>query len=273
MANYSDYVSFGVPHDIPDVVRNGSENAVDYVMTQDTVNRVHQALTEIASTPEGLAALRAAAANTASGKIHIVESRDEVSQDYVRTGVYGGNRGIIVISDSDDRAKYRDYEQGGCHNLSIQRMLYHELQHVGDPSLGRLRGDENDIGISPSKESDAITATNDFMSKYYGEAPRGGHTACSGFLSRGSSGWDLNRNFDPIGRQGASLDLSDQEGGVMHAALEDGDGVVFDAAAGDASLIAEVQSAGIVNMDASIVPAQVNTMSFDNTIGSPKTSI
>jgi len=229
MANYSPYVSFELPNSAQQSLLDYGIDPKDMELSGGALQNIQQALREIASTPEGLQALRTAAENSPDGKIHIVAAPD--------TGTYAIDNPegyVLNVGDLDNTAIYRGTETDQWFNISAQRMIFHELQHFsGHATSG--------IGIDPREEARAIEETNRFMGKYYAEEPRHidpddtNHTRVEG----GNEGWSLNRNFH---RQGASLEIEIPEG-------------PFDAiTATDSDVIREVAQAG-VNIDPSSLPS------------------
>lgn len=215
MVDFRRYISL----DAPDTPQES------YVMPQGSAlrNNVTRALQEIASTPEGQALLEKAAAHSPSGKIHILHDPDNFS--------FAMTNGVIAIGNQDSRFQYYSPETGGLHDITMQHFLVHELSHF---ALGhaQMRGDEIEgaMGVSLSKEAEAVAATNAYMAKYYGEPPRDLDTM-KGDISSGTQGWDFNHNF---------------KGGRIKASLDNGlPAASFDSYAGDPAIQAEAMAAGL----------------------------
>lgn len=183
---------------------------------------IEQALEEIASTPEGAELLEQAAARGPDGIVHVMYNDDGYSLAFTPND--------FSVGEHDSTFQYFSPETGGYHDLSIQRLVVHELQHL---ALGHT-------SMTMENESEAVRATNEFMEKYYGEPPRD-EDAMQGRLEGGTRRWDINPNFNRANH--ASLDIDGLPQGPF-------DGI----AASDQSLLADAQMAGI-DFDPSIIPS------------------
>lgn len=180
MTNYRDYVSFDAPGWMIDRGVNLETVQLDGALRQ----RVEQALEEIASTPEGAKLLEVVAEKYPDGKINIISKEGG--------GTFALAPNDIQIGSMDDGFQYYSHETSKFHDMSLQRMLVHELEHLASAHEHK-RGDENEFGISPTEEAEAVNSANAFMSKYYGEVPRSEDTTIGRL--HGSSGWDYNEDF------------------------------------------------------------------------------
>ena len=220
--NIDDYVSFEIPNSIESQI--AAADAGQLLLSATEMQAARQALGELAQTAEGREAIIQAAENSSDGKIHIINNPGGFTAAYRS---YDSN--TILIGDQDDGGIYQSPEDGQWYNMSIQRMLFHELTHFD--------GD----GMSAHEESRAIEASNDFMDKYYGELPRSTDSMDPNVVrfQGGDEGWNLNPNFS---LQRASMELDIPEG-------------PFEAAIGtDERVIADVNAAG-ANLADNIIPA------------------
>jgi hypothetical protein len=182
MPAYDAYVSFSIPQSVQDNIKNAGRNPADFQLSGQKLEAVKQALDEISQTPEGRELLRKAAENSPTGKLEIFSNDGPTS--FLK-------RSIAIGDDQDFR--YEGAETGKLHVMSIQHSLVHELQHAAlDHS--QKRGDEDPkTNISPSKEHEAIHATNEYMRKYYGEPTRSETLDAGEFIP--STRWYINPNF------------------------------------------------------------------------------
>lgn len=145
-------------------------------------DQIRRSLDEMASTPEGQRLIRDAydATNVdgnPTGKYNLVVTDQDLSNyGGAVAGTYGmamqNNGGIYMYEDM----------QGGMHHMTLQRTLFHEMYHSAH---GHRQ--------TPANERDAITATNDYMEKYYGETPR---KPTSFGSTEGTGRWEFNNNFN-----------------------------------------------------------------------------
>jgi len=159
VSDYKQYVSFEISDEAIEVAEENGYDEEDLCFSDEMQASIEKALAEIASTPEGLRLLKDAASKSPDGKIPIFQNVDGFTlaiPPYI----------LIGTDDSDFKAITLN---GGDQNMSLQRLLFHELQHLENQTL---RGDEDQYGISASRESEAVRETNKFMKKYYNEPSR-----------------------------------------------------------------------------------------------------
>lgn len=171
--DYKNYVSF----DLSPQAKAAGEDIAKVGLKSGDRQKMEQALREIGSTPEGQALLKQAASYSPNGKIHITSNPGSFTAAYP---------GELLLGTRDANARYHSPETGKLHNLSMQHVLVHELQHM---ALGQKAD-----GMSLSKEADAINATNIYMKKYYNEPYRNPDSR-TGSATGGTPGWDIDRNF------------------------------------------------------------------------------
>lgn len=155
-----DKVSFEVPDQIEDLVSDKDllERAVIDPIEK---KRILQALEELYQTPEGRALIDSAAEHSSTGKIHILNG---IGGNTMAVG-QGDFPRMILLGD-DDKARYFSPETGMFHDLSYQRLFYHEFYHIA-------REHKSVTGIvNLTLEEETVRATNKFMSKYYSEPAR-----------------------------------------------------------------------------------------------------
>lgn len=154
-------------------------------------SKIQTALKQIASTPEGARLLRDVSQITRNnrtawnkdGRIQIIQNPMSNSR------TTAGTKGVIILGDDTRKVRYKINGSSQYHDMSLQRALYHELQHI------KLRHK----GITPRNEAQAIARTNRFMRKYYGEPNRTlNHDEHD---QKGTPRYDLAKNFDPTGRK------------------------------------------------------------------------
>lgn len=193
MVDYRDYVSFEVAEwaaahmDPEKVVLRGSDR-----------QNIERALQEIASTPEGAALIANVASRSADGKMTVL------SNDGGYTLAFTPN--LIAIGTHDSDFRYYSHETGQFHDMSLQRLLYHEMQHIA----------HNHTHINLESEAEAVRATNIFMAKYYGEPARDPDTR-KGSLDTGTPQWDINPNFTPSLRHASAPEAMREHLGGLDA--------------------------------------------------------
>ena len=203
--NWRDVVSFVPPHDmaLPEGVKPS-----DLELSAGTKAKVSQALDEIYATPEGKALIDDIAHNSPNGTIDIwgYDDPNLGSHALVLDKQHGETRdrfnGRVFIGGRENRLQYPEMGSGqngdpAFHDFSVQRLVMHELQHLNpNHKHSRRRGDErpDQFNTSPSKEAEAISATNAFMEKYYGEPARDPHQY-DVVSNDGSPGLDVNPNY------------------------------------------------------------------------------
>jgi hypothetical protein len=198
-------VSFIPPHDMamPEGVKPS-----DLELSAGTKAKVSKALDEIYATPEGRALIDDIAHNSPNGSIEIWGYDDPSLGSHARAldKQHGEARdqynGRVFIGGRENRLQYPEMGSGqngdpAFHDFSVQRLVMHELQHLNpNHKHTRTRGDErpDQFNTSPSKEAEAISATNAFMDKYYGEPARDPHQY-DVVSTAGSPGLDVNPNY------------------------------------------------------------------------------
>lgn len=233
MADYRDYVSFDPPEWAVDRAEAQGANGDDIKLSGEDLNNMKSALEEIASTPEGAALLERVAAKSEDGTINIM--------------VNPGGQSIALspnnfaLGTEDSNGRYYSSETGEYHDITLQRLIVHELQHL----------DHGHTHLSPENEAEAIRTTNDYMAKYYGEPARDEDSFKGDF--NGTPDWDVNQNFSS---DRASLDIELPKGPL--------DGV----AVSDPTLVADVNATGVqvdvpdVKTLPSYEPSQAPTVSI-----------
>lgn len=197
--DYRDFVSFEVPGSLIKAGVDPNECKLPGKMRR----HVETALSEFASTPEGASMLERAARGSPAGKVHIAYNAG------------GGSWAIglpdahtVAIGSTESSAQYRT-ETGDYQDLTVQRLLYHELQHLA-LDHHKARGDEVEVAggvVSASKEAEAIRATNIFMERYYGEPGRTLDVGAGAFVYEGGDlKLELNKDFQAGSLKKASLD-------------------------------------------------------------------
>ncbi len=174
MADYRDYVSFDPPSHVVENV--GAEAAAQFRVTGRDREIMERALAEIASTPEGLDLLKKAASRGPDGKVNIMFDPGGYSVAYAPND--------FAIGTQDRSYQYYSTETRQYHNLSVQHLLVHELNHL---ALGHQE-------FKPENESQAVRETNKFMKKYYGEPNRDEDTT-TGRMTGGTPELDLDTRF------------------------------------------------------------------------------
>ncbi len=197
MADYTDFVSFDVPQWIIDQGGDPEELKLD----GENLDAVKQALEELMSTPEGEALIKQAAADAPDGKVNII---------FLEGGytVVPGEKDTndIILGTKDSSFQYHSPETGGHHDISIQRVMFHELQHIAAGHTSSTK----------ELEADAIKSTNDFMKKYYDEPER--NLDVYQLSEDGTPKWDINPNFnqnghaEPQASAQETVDLGGQDG-------------------------------------------------------------
>ena len=171
MINYEDYVSF-----------EPAQWAIDYYVDPDLMRLrtrdqkiIEKGLEEISSTPEGLELIKYVASLYEDGKINIMRNKGDLT--------FALTPNDFALGSEDSSFKYQT-EAGTFENISIQRLIYHELQHH---FLGHQQ-------ITLENEYETTRETNQFMEKYY-NAPNRDEKAEDINLS-GTKKWDFNKNFN-----------------------------------------------------------------------------
>lgn len=190
--NYRDYVTF-LPPDF--LIKYMEEEKIDFdkiKLPDEELQKIENALSEMASTPEGQKALMDAASKSANGKICILHNDGGLTYC-----IKHETHLFLLLGSIDSNFQYADAKNGSFHDVSIQRLLYHEIQHI---ALGHDKhtGDEDHLGVSHTEEAEAVRATNKYMKKYYNEPPRNEDTNKAKF--EGTKEWDFNKNFNDAGR-------------------------------------------------------------------------
>lgn len=166
-----------------------------------TADAVEQALDEFASTPEGQQLIRDAYSGTPGAfekvDIDLADIPDGIRGLFGDAYVERGTNDIKINADGSDM-RYPDAD-GNFHDMTIQRMLHHELVHVAYHDK-----------LSLGNEQDAIDRTNEYMSQYYGEPPNElgkwaeqheerGSTLAEAYAELrqgGSTGWDISDDYN-----------------------------------------------------------------------------
>ncbi len=143
----------------------------DLKLPEHLKNKLEEALSEISSTREGRQMIRQAARRGEDGKVNIIYNEGGFTVALIS--------GDFAVGTEDDQFMYQGVD-GDMYDLSIQRMVFHELVHLG---LGHEE-------FSLENESEAVRVTNQFMSKYYGETPRNEDTNL-GSPTGGTPKWDM----------------------------------------------------------------------------------
>ena len=152
---------------------------------------------EFRRTAEGRELWAAALQKTANGMMAFLHGGEGSSRFFVdHHDVTLRSIDAIMIGGRDYSARYVCTD-GLPRNVSIQRILFHELTHVAEGHAGIPLIDMAVPIDAPDEvlqlERDVITRTNEFMAKYYGEAPRCLLRYASDF--EGTPYLEFNRNF------------------------------------------------------------------------------
>lgn len=177
MSDYTNYIELELPEWMEKL---GADPILGQFSDYDQ-GAVQQALTEIYSTPEGQVLIEAAAKDAPGGTVNIFNNLDGNSYAFQSDDNVSHND--IGLGTKDADLKYHSPETEHSHDFSIQRSVFHELSHLT----------QDKFDTPEEMEADAIKSTNDFMQKYYGESPRGGHTEIT--HEGGTKEWDINSNF------------------------------------------------------------------------------
>ena len=167
MADFRNYVSFEVPDGVEKNMPQLPDSEIS-ALQGDGRALVERALAEIADTPEGEALLERVASKFPDGKISILhhEGGKTVAGSL---DVNGSASNVILLGAADSDGRYYSPETDWVHDLSIQRTLFHELQHFGLGHVGSRGVTNHDRHI---RENEAVDQTNEFMKKYYDEPAR-----------------------------------------------------------------------------------------------------
>lgn len=152
------------------------------IQDEEFATQIRQALEQIISTPEGLEAIKQAYERWGT-KIKFTDYDEYLpNKNLAKTGASITEANINIIRTDLLSLAYSNAETGNAEPYSIQRSLFHEIIHAGDPlySVDEMeeawakRTDVNSTYINwrAALEDKAISATNAFMEKYYGEAHR-----------------------------------------------------------------------------------------------------
>ncbi len=188
MIDFRDYVSFDIPLRLSDRLDPETSTLQD-----DKLALIERGLEEIAATPEGAALLQRVAAQFPDGKIPILNNEGGFTKIDLNSLDDGTEERTLVIGTEDSNFKYHSPETGEHHDLSIQRVLFHELQHLDlqhdyEPYLHNVL----------SREAEVVRTTNDFMTKYYGEPARDEDTSLGEF--GGTQEWDFSERVNVSGQ-------------------------------------------------------------------------
>ncbi len=178
--DYRKYVSFEPSREM---IKDGvNPNAVQ--LTPDERSRLERAFKEIASTPEGQKLIQRAAASGPDGKINVVCNTG---------GITAARRpNDILLGTADAGFQYYSPETHSFHDIPIQDLLVHEMNHMAHGHKG------NDAsGQNRHEEAEAIRETNKFMKKYYNRPARD-EDPTKGRIG-GTPQWDVDENFNPKG--------------------------------------------------------------------------
>lgn len=202
MTRLRDLISFDVPEEVVDAIRNEltrrglsglslerelTEQLDSIELAPEIRRYIRESLRELYATPEGRAMIQDAADNSPDGRIHFLEGP--------KTGAGIGSAGthFVAISPSDSDTRYFSPATGEYHDISMQRMLHHEIYHLNQfDHIDRYSFPEG-LGYSPDMEAEAIIATNTFMHEYYDEPPRTDDYTIRG--GDGSPGFDISDDF------------------------------------------------------------------------------
>ncbi len=190
--NYKDYVTFGLP---PDALEKAKQQGIDVSpleLDAETRAKMEKTFEELSQTPEGRQLIMDAAKQSPSDTISIVRNAGPNGTSG-ETGTRV-DKGLIYIGDNDNTFRYYSDKTGQYHDMSIQNLMVHELNHIAY----YINPDDESQENFEANESDAIRRTNEYMAKYYGEPPRS-EDPNKGDKFGGSNGWDVNEGFNPSG--------------------------------------------------------------------------
>jgi hypothetical protein len=151
-------------------------------ISPDNQEKIIAAMEEIYSTPEGRALIQSASAQSRNGRI-LMNGNPEAC-----AGTSGGsNNGYaeINLGAGMETIKYYSNETGDYHDLTLQRVLFHEMLHIAGDDVGGW----GKIDMEQSR----VNITNAFMRKYYGEPTRGEYQK---HTKDGTKGYDISNNFN-----------------------------------------------------------------------------
>lgn len=125
-------------------------------------------LQEIAATPEGLS------------MIETIKQRfdgERVSVDIHHANQAGGvdvygRTPVLIIGTSDLATQYAYYTETGTRDVSLQRMVVHELYHLANHVSPFVNGEDFDDDTILRNEEEAVDFTDAFMARHYNEPPR-----------------------------------------------------------------------------------------------------
>lgn len=191
MADWRDYVTLDVPADLNEEF--SAEQRADFTFDSRLRRQIEQALDEIASTPEGLATLRDAAANSATGRVALLSDPSAYGARIVPS-ISRNDGGTSLIVLGDGRMTYPTSVPGEApRDMTLQRVLFHEFTHL---ALNHPAAMSSDAELR-REEDRVVDRTNAFMARYYGETPRDHYFAET--PPTGTQRWDFNRDFNAQG--------------------------------------------------------------------------
>lgn len=148
------------------------------------------ALQEIAATPEGLSMIETIyqrfEGEKISVNIHHANQAGGVDVD--------GRTPVLIIGTSDWATQFAYYTDTGVQDVSLQRMIFHELYHLANHVRPFVNGENFSAELILRNEEEAVNATDAFMARYYGEPPRQDYSNNS--IHGQTPYWDFaRRNF------------------------------------------------------------------------------
>lgn len=153
----------------------------------DTLRMVLQ---EMAATPEGLSMIET---------IHQRFDGEKISVDIHHANQAGGvdvygRTPVLIIGTSDLATQFAYYTETGVRDVSMQRMVFHELYHLANHVRPFVNGEDFTAEMIDRNEEEAVDATDAYMARYYDEPPRQDYSNNS--IHGRTPYWDFaRRNF------------------------------------------------------------------------------
>lgn len=192
MVDFRDYVSFEMPVGVTTKMPQFPDSEI-HPLKGDDLALVKKGLKEIAETPEGLGLLQRVASQFSDGKVPILHNVGgrTVSGPF---NIDGRASKVIMIGTTDSDERYYSPEIHAYNDVSIQRALFHELQHF-DLGHIKVRSKDTPDNVKLARETEAILKTNEFMSKYYSDPVRSENP--KDIDDKGRDGWEDGIKMDP----------------------------------------------------------------------------
>lgn len=192
--DWRDLVNLQLPDHIERAVHIGGADSSSARLTQSERAIIEKAMDELWATQEGRENIINAASTSTSGKVSFMRGDPDQTSIAIRLA---SGESLIVVGGADARSGYLTND-GSSVRVSMQHLIFHELRHLNADQVAQ-REDTASDGTSPSKEREAIIATNNFMGKYYNDPPRliSGNSIVQ--IPETNSTSFLSTNFNPAG--------------------------------------------------------------------------